>query len=226
MNNKLYCSPARRRRAIEIRRIVFCFALLMMGSVAGAPQASAGDAPAWMHALANVPLPAHDEKTNVVLLYSDRSVTVQSAEKIKITVREAYKILRPGGRDFGTLAVSFNSHSKITGMRGWCIPAQGKDYEVKDKEAIEISLPKIDGSELVSDVKVKVLRIPAAEPGNIIGYEYEEEGQPFVLQDIWSFQEASPVREAQYTLQLPAGWEYKATWINYPETKPSQTGNQ
>ena len=159
-------------------------------------------------------------------LYSERTVIVQSADKIKTTVREAYKILRPGGREFGTLVVSFNSHKKITGMRGWCIPAQGKDYEVKDKEAIEISLPKIDGSELVSDVKEKILRIPAADPGNIIGYEYEEEDQPFVLQDVWSFQETNPVREAHYSLQLPSGWEYKATWINFPEVKPTQAGNQ
>jgi hypothetical protein len=179
-----------------------------------------------MHALVNVPLPAHDEKTDVVLLYSERIVAVQSADKIKITVREAYKILRPGGREYGTLAVSYNSHSKITGMRGWCIPAQGKDYEVKDKEAMEISLPKIDGSELVSDVKDKLLRIPAADPGNIVGYEYEEEEQPFVLQDVWHFQESNPVREAHYTLQLPSGWEYKVTWMNYPEAKPAQSGNQ
>jgi len=179
-----------------------------------------------MHALVNVPLPAHDEKTDVVLLYSERIVTVQSADKIKITVREAYKILRPSGREYGTLAVSYNSHSKITGMRGWCIPAQGKDYEVKDKEAMEISLPKIDGSELVSDVKDKLLRIPAADPGNIVGYEYEEEEQPFVLQDVWHFQESNPVREAHYTLQLPSGWEYKVTWMNYPEAKPAQSGNQ
>ena len=209
-----------------MRRLSSILASLVLFFLVAVRPAVAGDAPAWMHALVSAPLPAHDEKTDAVQLYSEKIVTVQSADKIKTTVREAYKILRPGGREFGTLVVSFNSHTKITGMRGWCIPAQGKDYEVKDKEAIEISLPKIDGSELVSDVKVKVLRIPAAEPGNIIGYEYEEEGQPFVLQDIWSFQEASPVREAQYTLQLPAGWEYKATWINYPETKPSQVGNQ
>jgi hypothetical protein len=179
-----------------------------------------------MHALANVPLPAHDEKTEAVLLYSERIVTVQSADKIKTTVREAYRILRPGGREYGTLAVSYNSHSKITGMRGWCIPAQGKDYEVKDKEAVEVSLPKIDGSELVSDVKDKLLRIPAADPGNIVGYEYEKEEQPFVLQEVWHFQEANPVREAHFTLQLPPSWEYKVTWMNYPETKPAQSGNQ
>ena len=226
MNSKSCCSPAQQRPVTDMRRIVFYLAFCLMGSVAGAPPASAGDAPSWMHALVSVPLPAHDEKTDVVLLYSDRTVNVQSADKINITVREAYKILRPAGREYGTVAVSYNSHSKISSMRGWCIPAQGKDYEVKDKEAVEISLPKIDGSELVSDVKDKLLRIPAADPGNIVGYEYEQEVQPFVLQDVWHFQESNPAREARYTLQLPSGWEYKATWLNYPEAKPTQSGNQ
>src|SRR6266851_565718 len=226
MTSKLWCSRVRQRRATEMRRIPFVLAPIILCLLAAVRPAVAGDAPAWMHGLVSVPLPAHDEKTDVVQLYSEKIVMVQSADKIKTTVREAYKILRPGGREFGTLVVSFNSHKKITGMRGWCIPAQGKDYEVKDKEAIEISLPKIDGSELVSDVKEKILRIPAADPGNIIGYEYEEEDQPFVLQDVWSFQETNPVREAHYSLQFPPGWEYKATWINYPEVKPTQSGNQ
>jgi hypothetical protein len=39
---------------------------------------------------------------------------------------------------------------------------------VKDKEAIEASLPKVDGSELINDVRVKILQIPAADPGNIV----------------------------------------------------------
>jgi hypothetical protein len=209
-----------------MRRLCLFLAWSILWLFAPWQSAVAGDAPGWMHALVSAPLPSHDEKTDAVLLYSERTVTVLSADKIKITVREAYKILRPGGREYGTVAASFNSHSKISGMRGWCIPAQGKDYEVKDKEAIEISLPKIDGSELVSDVKDKFIRIPAADPGNIVGYEYEEERQPYVLQDIWRFQESSPVREAHYSVQLPAGWEYKATWMNYPEVKPTQSGNQ
>src|SRR6266446_1748405 len=226
MNNRLCCNRVQRRRTIEMRRFLVYFTFIAMGCLAGAPRSAAGDAPGWMHALVNAPLPAHDEKTDAVLLYSERIVMVQSADKFKITVREAYKILRPGGREYGTVAVSYNSHSKITGLRGWCIPAQGKDYEVKDKEAMEISLPKIDGSELVSDVKDKLLRIPAADPGNIVGYEYEEEEQPFVFQDVWHFQESNPVRETNYTVQLPSGWEYKATWMNYAEAKPAQSGNQ
>jgi hypothetical protein len=205
----------------------FVLVLLSLSTIvlAGAPGAAAGDAPQWMHALVNAPLPAHDDKTDAVLLYSETTVNVQSTDKIKKTVREAYRILRPGGRDYGTVFVSLNSHRRINGLRGWCIPSQGKDYEVKDKEAMEVSLPKIEGSELISDVKDKLLRIPAADPGNIIGYEYEVEEQPMVLQEIWDFQESVPVRESHYSLQVPSGWEYKAAWLNYPEIKPAQVGN-
>jgi hypothetical protein len=178
-----------------------------------------------MHAVVSAPLPAHDEKTDAVLLYSEINVNVVSADKIKTQVRKAYKILRPGGRDYGLAIVSFNSHKRITGLRGWCIPAQGKDYEIKDKEAIEIALPKVEGSELISDVRDKVLQIPASDPGNVVGYEYETEEHPLVLQDMWDFQREIPVREIRYSLQLPAGWEYKASWINYPGSKPAQAGS-
>ena len=202
--------------------VMLCAALC---TLAAPRSAQAGDAPQWMHAAALAPLPAHDEKTNAVLLYEERAVNVQSLDKIKTRVRVVYKILRPSGRDYGVAAVSFNAHRKINGLRGWCIPTQGKDYEVKDKEAIEVSLPKVVGSELISDVKDKLLQIPAPDPGNVVGYEYEEDEQPMVLQDVWMFQREIPGRELHYSLQVPAGWEYKASWINYSETKPTQGGN-
>src|SRR5436853_319093 len=223
MKNRLLCNPVDQLPAIK-RCLRACLYGGLYLLVCISP-ALAGDAPSWMHSAASAPLPAHDDKTDAVLLYSEHAVTVQSLDKIKTRVRVVYKILRPSGREYGIVGVSFNPHRKITALRGWCIPAQGKDYEVKDKEAIEISLPKIEGSELVSDVKDKLLRIPAADVGNIVGFEYEKELQPFVLQDVWRFQEADPGREAHYTLQLPAGWEYKATWMNYPEVKPAQSGN-
>jgi len=176
-----------------------------------------------MHAVVNAPLPAHDEKTDAVLLYAETNVNVISADKIKKVVRRAYKILRPGGREYGTVFVSMNSNKKVTSLHGWCIPAQGKDYEVKDKDAAEISIPKVEGSELISDVRMKVLQIPASDPGNIIGYEYEIEEHPLVLQDVWSFQQEEPVREVHYSLQLPGGWEYKSAFLNYAQVKPTQS---
>ena len=224
MKNRSSCSPAERLPVIDLAGLrVLLFMVLCM--LAAPRFAQAGDAPSWMHAVASAPLPAHDEKTDAVLLYSERTVAVQSVEKIKIHVRVVYKILRPSGRDYGMVGVSFNPHRKINGLHGWCIPAQGKDYEVKDKEALEVALPKIAGSELISDVKEKLLRIPAADPGSIVGYEYEEDEQPMVLQNVWVFQREIPGRELHYSLQLPSGWEYKASWINYPEIKPMPNGS-
>ena len=238
MRNKLYCSPQPRTRAIRPRgntpwvarpRGLRRAALLCAGCItacilAGMPQASAGDAPAWMHTAANAPVPSYDEKTDAVLLYSETNVTVLSTDKVRMQVREAYKILRPNGRNRGTVWVYFNPQRKVKSLHGWCIPAQGKDYEVKDKDAIEVS-PNIEGAEYISDTKYKVLRIPAPEPGNIVGYEYEVEEQPLFLQDIWSFQERDPVLQSRYSLQLPQGWEYKVSWLNHPEVKPAEAGN-
>src|ERR1700690_1233064 len=181
------------------------FSLLAILCFGGASQVRAGDAPGWMHAVANAPLPPHDEKTDAVLLYAEDVTMVQPDGKFKNIERRVYKILRPGGRDYGIVFGYFDSNHKITGMRGWCIPAQGKDYEVKDKEAIEVSLAGVEYSDLITDQKDKVLRIPAADPGNVVGYELETEERPYILQDRWDFQESVPVREARYTLQLPSG---------------------
>jgi len=225
MNNRSRCCPAAPRLGeTNMKRLPAPFLPALLSLVTLVPPALGGDAPQWMHAVASAPLPAHDEKTDAVLLYSERTVNVQAADKIKTHVRVVYKILRPSGRDYGIAAVSFHAHSKVNGLRGWCIPAQGKDYEVKDKEAVEVSLPKIAGSELITDVKEKLLKIPAAEPGNVVGYEYEVEEQPMVLQSVWMFQREVPGRELHFSLQLPPGWEYKTFWINYPEVKPTQSG--
>ncbi|MGA9544904.1 MAG: DUF3857 and transglutaminase domain-containing protein [Candidatus Sulfotelmatobacter sp.] len=176
-----------------------------------------------MHALVNAPLPSYDEKTDAVLLYSETNVTVISSEKMRTQVREAYKILRPNGREHGTVKVPFDAQSRINSLHGWCIPAQGKDYEVKEKDAIESAY--VPDFVLASDAKVKILQIPAPDVGNIVGYEYETEERPTFLQDIWEFQQHDPVRESHYSLQLPPGWEYKASWLNHPEVKPTQTGS-
>ena len=188
--------------------------------------AGAADAPQWMHAVVSAPLPPHDEKTGAVLLYEEINVNVVSSDKIKTQVRRVYRILRETGRERGTVFVDFNIPAqKVTSLHGWCIPAQGKDYEVKDKDALEMAPPMIQGIELIDDVKAKVLRIPAPDPGNVIGYEFEIEEHPLVLQDSWDFQGKDPVRESHYSLQLPTGWEYKASWLNHPEISPTQAGN-
>jgi hypothetical protein len=229
MNNKSCFNreprPPASRGIVRRLRSGALAALFVVASLISSPVTKAGDAPSWMHALVNVPLPAHDEKTDAVLLYSEEILNVQPNGRIKEIDRAAYKILRPDGRRLGTTHFSYDGETKITNIHGWCIPAQGKDYEVKDKDTTEKGYIDVDGGELYSDLHIKVMNIPASEPGNIIGYEVEHEDRPFIFQDEWVFQSHFPVREARYTLQLPAGWEYKAVWLNHAEVEPQSLGN-
>ena len=194
-----------------------------LGQGPGSSTAVAAEAPAWMHAQVNATLPVYNERTEAVLLYSETILSVQPNGKIKRLDRRAYKILRPDGEKRGTVPAVFGAESRITALRGWCIPVQGKDYEVKQKDAVETAVG-VDGGELVSDVRLLVLHIPAATPGSIVGYELEQEQLPYVLLDDWNIQDTIPVHDTRYTLELPAGWNYRAAWLNHAEVVPTLAG--
>ncbi|HEY6184181.1 MAG TPA: DUF3857 and transglutaminase domain-containing protein, partial [Terriglobales bacterium] len=184
------------------------------------------DAPAWMHNAATAPLPDHDEKTDAALLYSEDVTTVQPNGKIKTLKRRVFKILRPDGRWYGIVRQYFDAETRITAMHGWCIPSSGKDYEVKEKDAVESAPPDVENGALASDFRVKYLKIPAADPGNVVGYEVEQEGRPYVFETDWDPQWPVPVAEARFTLQLPSSWEYRGVWVNHADTQPEISGNQ
>ena len=224
MTSRSSCNPRRQppptnsRLAVILLTFWSClFGVVLVANGANAPQ--------WLRALQNTPLPEHDDKTNAVLLYSEDTVTVVSADKVKEHVRAAFKILRPGGRDYGIVAVPLNARKKISGLHGWCIPQQGKDYEVGDKDASERAPRSVEYGEFMTDLKYKVLEIPARDPGNLVGYEYDTEEQPMLLQDEWSFQQEIPAVEQHYSLILPSQWEYRALWLNHPEIQPAQSGS-
>jgi hypothetical protein len=204
--------------SFKVSRIAAALGLLCVSYLA-----RSASAPPWMHALVNVALPEHNEKTTAVLLYSDISLIVAPGGKVKRLERRAYKILRPEGQGRGRAAFFVDGKTRITELHAWCIPAVGKDYEVKQRDAVEASIDSPNGV-LVSDIHVVSLQIPAALPDNIVGYEVEEELTPTVLADAWSFQDLIPVREAHYSVQLPSNWSYQATWLNHAEVVASSAG--
>ena len=167
-------------------------------------------------------VPAHDDETDAVLLYSETALTVLAPGRMKRLERRVFKILRVDGEAYGMAFVDFSPQSRVTALRGWTIPVTGKDFETKDRDIIETALSDVDGGELVSDVRRKVLRIPAAVPGNIVGYEYEQEMLPYEMTDEWNFQETVPVREARYTVRMPPGWSHKVFWLNHAEVAGSE----
>lgn len=185
-----------------------------------APLALAGT-PDWLRAVAGEPLPKYPDSTNAVIVLDEQFTSVDHEGEIKTLYRRAYRILRPEGRKYGTFAVYFDQETRLTYLKGWAVSSQGTEYEVKEKDAVETS--PFDQA-LYLDTRLKVLKIPAAEPGSLIGYEYEQRRRPFVLQDLWRFQGDLPVRHTRFVLRLPDQWEYHARFLNHAEADPRPSG--
>jgi hypothetical protein len=194
---------------------------LLVALLAVAPPAFAWGTPDWVKAAAKAPLPPYPSDTAGVVLLDETAATVADNGEIRIHHRRALKILSTEGRELGYAAVPFNSLVQLVSFHAWSITAKGEEWEVKEREAAEIG---ISDSMLYADDKVKVIRIPGAEPGTVVAFEYEtREPSPQALQDAWAFQRDIPVRSARYTLALPQGWSHDERWVN-AEAKPPQTG--
>jgi len=182
-----------------------------------------GGAPDWLKALAKAPLPSYPADTPGVALLDETVVTVGRDGTIVTLYRRAYKVLGTEGRDLGYVSIHFDADTRILGLRAWGIDAKGEEFQVKDGDAVESAAFE---SALYADNKVKILRIPAAQPGNIIGYEYEQRAHPWALQDLWQFQDQVPIRTVRFTLNMPEGWQHEENWFNAAPVAPRVAGPQ
>ncbi len=196
------------------------FALLALLGISVNARASVPD---WLRQAGGQPLPAYAADTNAVVLLNERLVSVSGSGEIYETRRMAYKILRPEGRKLaGTVLANFDHQTRITYLKAWSITPENGEYEVSEKDAIETSALS---EQLYSDVRYKVLQIPAAEPGSIVGYEYQQKGRPSVLQTIWFFQDKLPVHRAHFELDLPPNWKFVTHWLNHSPVSPLAAGS-
>ncbi|HVR40472.1 MAG TPA: DUF3857 and transglutaminase domain-containing protein, partial [Thermoanaerobaculia bacterium] len=182
-----------------------------------------GGAPDWLKQIARAPLPTYPADTRGVALLDETVTTVSASGEVRTLHRRAYKILSTAGRDLAYVAVHFDSETKLTAFRAWAFTAKGEEYQVKERDAVEAAA--FDG-ELYADNRMKVLRIPAAEPGNVVGFEFEQLERPYGLQDVWRFQDDIPVLRARYAVSLPEGWKHEERWFNAAANDPQGSGNQ
>jgi hypothetical protein len=182
------------------------------------PSASAG-VPDWLRSLAQQPAKTYADDANAVVLLDDQDTIVKDNGEIVTHERIAYRILRPEGKSYAGHPVYFDTETKINSFRGWSITAKGLEYEAKEKDGFERSL---GSQQEFADTREKVIVLPGAEVGTVIGFEYEQKRRPYLFQDYWEFQDTVPVEKSRYTLHIPSKWEYRADWLNHAEQKPAE----
>ena len=217
-------------KMLNQRRIISAIAL-GLSSVAAVmlvwqpSRVEADSAPDWLRAAAQDNLPKYPEDTVAVTLLSEQQTIVKDNGDIETRYRRAYKFLRPEARDqYGSIAVRFDNETKLLFLKAWTITSSGQQLELKEKDAAESGMTSYD---LYSDTRVKVLRFPEPNPGSVVGYEYVQRHRPFVFEDNWVFQDKIPTRRSRFSLQIPAGWQFKNYWTNFTEqNSQSSASNQ
>jgi hypothetical protein len=196
-------------------RVVLALLAFSGAALAGVPD--------WFRQAAAEPVPAHSAETEAVVLLDEGRTVVKDSGEIRGYYRIVYKILRPQGREIGNIRLCSDSDTRIGSLKAWSLTAQGVEYEIKEKDAVETGFE--GGGELFSDMRCKQLVIPGADVGSVIGYEYERKERPYVLEDLWWFQTSYPVRRSRLVLQLPPTWEHRIFWMNHEPVPAGDLGN-
>lgn len=175
--------------------------VLAQSAAAGTPQP-----PDWVLAAAHAALPDYPKTTRAVALDDEETVTVRPDGKSTILKRRVIRILRPEGRGFADVVVPTDRDRKLHSLHIWSIAADGHPYTLSDKEIVEV------GNEsygiLYQDDHLKVARAPAADPGAVVAYEYEQTDRPYVQEHTWFFQDSIPTLHSVFELVLPPDWHY------------------
>ena len=188
------------------------------------PLHAANGVPDWVKQAAAQTLPAYPSDTRAVVLLEETTLTVQPEGKSIEHVRRVVKILRPGGRSYGEIAVWFNRDSRLSYLHVWSIGPDGHEYAMKDNEIIERSWQ--GGGVLYDDARAKTADAPARDVNAVIAYEYEQRVPFYESEDSFDLQESIPKLKQSYILRLPPGWQYKTAWHRHAPIQPTETGNQ
>lgn len=168
--------------------------------------------PQWVTDAARIaPVTNHPPDTHGEVLLDDTVIFVDAGGTIRSHHRRVVRILTTEGRDLGSAGVMVDGETKVSNFRGWTIPKSGAPFDAKERDVIETAV--FEG-ELYGDKRMRVLPLPAAEPGNVVAYEYEQRERPYALQQLWRFQGNLPVRSARLMVHLPQGWLHEAKSIN------------
>jgi len=203
-----------------LNKIPVCLAVLIYAQ----PHASFAQ-PNWLKQIAQETGNSSPHKdAAAIMLLNSAEVTIFEDGRAGMQVRQAYKILKPSGEEFGVLAEAISPFRKVKDLKGWAYFREGNTRTLTKENIVEISMP---GTEtFYDDSRLLVARLPDIKPETILAFEYNIENvdltsafQRFV------FQKQQPVKFAQFAVSLPEGWQMHQTTWHSDRLAYAQNGN-
>ncbi len=207
-------------RSLSLRLVLIAVAWAAIWGHATA--AYGGDnLPNWMLEAAHATVPQYPSSTRAAVLYEEEVLTVQPDSKAAVLhKRLVIKILRQQGRYYATVVVPIDKDRRLHSLHAWSIGPDGRQYTLKDSDFVETGNSSY--GILYDDLHLKVARAPGADPGAIVGYEYDQSIRPYMTEEVWRFQSDLPVDRSVFELDLPPGWKYYAAWLKHTPVSPAE----
>lgn len=187
---------------------------------------AAGGAPKWLRDAAAAQMAPQEESVAAVQLLSDVELEVRPDGMLRKRVRAAFRVLEAAGEGRVPVQVVYDPRTRVKNMHVWTLPAGGAAQESGMESATDSAFEESGGSQLVNDIRSKVLLSARATVGTAVGYEYEMETRPLASADHFAFQVGLPVIEARYKLVVPRGWSISASWLNHAAVDPVRANDR
>ncbi len=174
--------------------------------------------PQWGLDAAKTHTPGDVKDAYAVLLYDEYLETIDTQGRALERERQAFRILKPQGRNKPYCQVGYSENQKINYFRVWTIAADEKQYQAQDTDFAEAG--DTDAPTMLSTNKTKVVHPPAADVGAIIICESEELMEPYFQEKVWNFQGDIPIAFEALELDLPPGRTHTNSWHRHDPVKP------
>jgi hypothetical protein len=197
---------------LAIMSIAFLGALFLR---LGGPSISRADSvPDWLSVAGRVDLSHFGDGSAAVVVGEWTDFTVDATGKFVMTERRALRVLNRRSAEPYLDAVGFeNNDTMVTSIETWTISPSGHVTQSGKKDLITAS--DFASFEVFSDDRVKMIKIPGAEDGSLVGSEIITQGRLPISGEKFRMEREIPVRQSELHVSVPSG---SLRWfVNHPD---------
>jgi hypothetical protein len=170
--------------------------------------------PDWLATANHVDLGHLGDGAAAVIVGEWNDFTVDATGKFVSTERRAIRVLNRRSADRYLKAVGYeNNDTKVQSIQTWSISPSGRIVLSGKKDLItEAGFAEF---ELFSDDRVKLINIPGAEDGSLVGFEIVTQGRIPISGEKFRMEEEIPIHQGDLNVSVPAG---SMRWfVNHPD---------
>jgi hypothetical protein len=209
---KSWCSVGSRFSAAACACLLLGAILLLCAPPGSVSQADS--VPDWLAAANRVDLNHFGDGSAAVVVEQWNDFTVDAMGKFVLIERKALRVLNRRSAERYLNAVGFeNSDSRVLSIQTWTISPSGRVVQSGKKDVIT------EGAyaefELFSDDRAKVVKVPGAEDGSLIGFEVVTQGRIPIAGERFPLEAEIPIRQGEVHISVPSG---SLRWfVNHPD---------